>query len=163
MSENKRWDELPEHSYERYVAWCKVLNYSQMWCQSDWKNFTDLRLWDADWIAAKVNPLPLSTQNPTPNSTLRSNFLDEVKTMVCKDRAATHGDAEDNFNKIASLWNLFLGERLVAPLTSKDVAAFMIMVKLSRLTTTPSHIDHWHDIAGYAACGGGIVMKENKK
>jgi hypothetical protein len=38
-------------------------------------------------------------------------------------------------------------------MSAHDVAAMMIMIKLSRIAWTPEDIDHWVDIAGYAACG----------
>jgi hypothetical protein len=38
----------------------------------------------------------------------------------------------------------------------------MICVKLSRIKTSPDNLDHWHDMAGYAACGGGIIMRKKE-
>ena len=91
----------------------------------------------------------------------RSDFLDQVRAMVTKDRSSTHGDAEDNFADIAALLNITLKKHLVKPLDPLDVAKIMICVKLSRMISSPENIDHWHDTAGYAACGGGII--ESKK
>ncbi|NBW15968.1 MAG: hypothetical protein EBR82_49090 [Caulobacteraceae bacterium] len=81
---------------------------------------------------------------------------------MTKDRNATHGDAEDNFADIATLWNTVF-EIKGKPFTAEDVAVAMICVKLSRIKTSPKNLDHWHDIAGYAACGGGIIMKGQEK
>ncbi len=36
----------------------------------------------------------------------------------------------------------------------------MILMKLSRLATSPAKPDHWIDMAGYAACGGECATKE---
>jgi hypothetical protein len=40
------------------------------------------------------------------------------------------------------------------------VAAMMCLFKVSRLINNIDNLDNWHDLAGYAACGGGIVMKK---
>jgi len=101
---------------------------------------------------------PLST-----NAQLRALFLDEVKKLVCSDRNVTHGDAEDNFRVIADLWNVYLrnskGADNTGDLSNKDVAIMMGLFKISRLMSNVNNIDNWLDLAGYAACGGGIVKK----
>lgn len=79
----------------------------------------------------------------------------EASLCVTKDRQATHGDAEDNFRNIAELWRTYCG----FPFTTTDVAAMMVLVKISRLKTSPYNNDNWVDIAGYAACGGGIAAR----
>ncbi len=69
--------------------------------------------------------------NPTiPSGTeLRTKALERVKGYVCKDRQATHGDAEDNFRQIAAYWALYKGY----PFTPGDVAAMMALVKIAGL------------------------------
>jgi hypothetical protein len=39
----------------------------------------------------------------------RADILATASEYVTKDRATTHGDAEDNFRRIAELWNAYLG------------------------------------------------------
>lgn len=102
-------------------------------------------------------PTPLST-----NAQLRAQFLDEVKKLVCSDRNLTHGDAEDNFRVIADLWNVYLrnpNANDLDDLNNKDVAIMMCLFKIGRLMSNVDNIDNWLDLAGYAACGGGIVKK----
>jgi hypothetical protein len=101
-------------------------------------------------------PVPTSRTS----ADLRAEFLDVVKGYVTKDRAATHGDAEDNFADIADLWNIVFGDKLSKPFEPRDVATAMICVKLSRIKKSPNNLDNWHDTAGYASCGGGIIMKK---
>jgi hypothetical protein len=36
----------------------------------------------------------------------------------------------------------------------------MCLFKVARLMANPKNMENWHDLAGYAACGGGIVMKK---
>ncbi len=87
---------------------------------------------------------------------LRRAALKRVEGYVCKDRQATHGDAEDNFNTIAALWSAYFGEAFNA----LDVAAMMALVKVARMKTSPHHLDNWDDLAGYAICGAGLVEKK---
>jgi hypothetical protein len=100
---------------------------------------------------------------PPSNAYIRAQFLDEVEKLVCKDRNVTHGDAEDNFRVIADLWNVYLknsqGTANTDDLNNKDVAIMMCLFKISRLMTNVNNMENWLDLAGYAACGGGIVKK----
>lgn len=95
----------------------------------------------------------------------REEILNMAMTCVTKDRNATHGNPEDNFSTIAAYWtNYFhsMGETSIA-FDAVDVAAMMMMVKLARIATSPSHSDHWVDIAGYAACGGEIATLQKSE
>lgn len=69
------------------------------------------------------------------------------------DREASHGNPENSFSMIASLW----GKYLNLPIASHDVAAMMILFKVARIRGNPTHADSWVDVAGYAACGGEIA------
>jgi hypothetical protein len=98
------------------------------------------------------------------NADRRAEFLETVRNFVCKDRNVTHGDAEDNFRVISQLWNVYLHNSKCEPasqdLNSVDVAIMMCLFKTARLMANPKNMENWHDLAGYAACGGGIVMKK---
>ena len=85
----------------------------------------------------------------------RADILDTAKVYVTKDRAADHGDMEDNFATIAQFWSVYLG----APVAAHDVAAMMVLLKIARIRSNPAHPDNWVDGAGYAACGGEIATK----
>lgn len=85
----------------------------------------------------------------------RTEILDTAREYVTKDRAATHGDAEDNFRRIAELWNAYLEPE--AAISATDVAAMMALLKIARISSNDSNPDNWIDIAGYAACGGEIA------
>jgi hypothetical protein len=84
----------------------------------------------------------------------RADILATASKYVTKDRAATHGDAEDNFRRIADLWNAYLG---VNTISAVDVAVMLALLKVARIKSNPTHADNWIDIAGYAACGGEIA------
>ena len=94
------------------------------------------------------------------NAERRAEFLETVRNFVCKDRNVTHGDAEDNFRIIAQLWETYLQGTTPQSLNSTDVAIMMCLFKVARLMANPKNMENWHDLAGYAACGGGIVMKK---
>lgn len=94
------------------------------------------------------------------NAERRAEFLETVRNFVCKDRNVTHGDAEDNFRVIATLWETYLNNTPPQSLNSTDVAIMMCLFKVARLMANPKNMENWHDLAGYAACGGGIVMKK---
>lgn len=117
---------------------------------------TKMNLPDDEWIKK-----PNEGVSPS-NAHIRAQFLDEVEKLVCKDRNVTHGDAEDNFRVIADLWNVYLrnskGDN-TDDLNNKDVAIMMCLFKISRLMTNVNNMENWLDLAGYAACGGGIVKK----
>jgi hypothetical protein len=84
----------------------------------------------------------------------RADILATASEYVTTDRAATHGNAEDNFRRIADLWNAYLG---VDNISATDVAVMLALLKVARIKQNPNHTDNWIDIAGYAACGGEIA------
>lgn len=85
----------------------------------------------------------------------RSEILDTAKEYVNVDRAASHGDMENNFTRIGDLWSAHLG----ITVSATDVALMMAMVKIARAGSNPAHADNWIDLAGYAACGGELAAK----
>jgi len=112
-----------------------------------------MNLPDDEWVKKPNEPITPS------NAYLRAQFLDEVEKLVCKDRNVTHGDAEDNFRVIAQLWNVYIHNSKGEDLNNKDVAIMMCLFKISRLMSNIDNLENWLDLAGYAACGGGIVKK----
>lgn len=87
----------------------------------------------------------------------RSEILDTAKEYVTKDRAAIHGDAEQNFNMVALYWSAHLGRNIKA----HDVAVMMTLLKLARAKSNHAHADNWIDGCGYLACGGEIAIGES--
>ena len=83
----------------------------------------------------------------------RAEILSTASRIVTVDRAATHGNAEDQFATIAARWGVLLGVKL----TPAKVALMLADLKLVRAWTNPAHGDNFVDLAGYAACGGEIA------
>jgi hypothetical protein len=81
--------------------------------------------------------------------------------MVNGSRLQDYGKPEDNFLRIARLWNTHLLNSGILDslsdeskiITPADVATMVILLKVARLCNSPDHLDSWIDIAGYAACG----------
>lgn len=87
----------------------------------------------------------------------RKEILAEAEKIVCNDRNVQYGEPEDNFLRIATLWNAYLGKIHV---TSYDVAVMMCLFKIARLQGSAfESIDSWVDLIGYAACGGEIATR----
>ena len=91
---------------------------------------------------------------------LRAEVLNQAAEAV-KVRSTAYGTPEDNFERIARLWNTHLANRVEsnAPMTGGDVALMLCLVKIARLENDPAHLDSWIDICGYGACGGEIASR----
>lgn len=85
----------------------------------------------------------------------RIEILDKAKEIITKERRDCYGNIEDNFNKIASYWSLYLD----IDITGQDVANMMIFLKIARIQTGGYHADNYIDIAGYTACAGELESK----
>ena len=83
----------------------------------------------------------------------RAEILDKAKTCVVGDREQDYGGPEQNFTKLAGLWNCYVGRCLF---DAKDVAAMLALLKIARIASGNYKGDNWIDLAGYAACGGEI-------
>lgn len=89
---------------------------------------------------------------------LRKKILNDAEKIVNGEREGQYGSPEDNFQKIADMWTAYLG----FPVDPKDVAAMMIMLKVARIGSGMGSLDCWEDIAGYAACGGAIFLRQDE-
>lgn len=63
-------------------------------------------------------------------------------------RMDTYGHPAQAFTRIAALWSAYLGTTI----TPHDVGTLMVLLKASRLRTTPGHPDSLDDIEGYVHC-----------
>ena len=79
----------------------------------------------------------------------RKECLDAAGKAVLTDRAREYGDPEDCFGLIAALWSRYTG----CDISTADVAAMMILLKLARVEGNPRHADSGVDRAGCAAGG----------
>ena len=58
----------------------------------------------------------------------RPEILDEAKRCVCGQREQDYGSPERNFERIADLWNAYLGKNTVDPV---DVAMMLALLKVA--------------------------------
>lgn len=77
--------------------------------------------------------------------------LQELIALI-QTRAGPHGDAVVQHGTIAALWNMYLGDALFVPLTVRDAAMMLALMKISRIVNgARQHQDHYDDLAAYAA------------
>ena len=92
-------------------------------------------------------------------SDVKTDVIGEAQRIVTGARCAAYGPPEDNFRRISDLWNAHLiNTGRTAVFEPRDVAAFMILMKMARLAETPDHRDSIVDIIGYAACYAEMVL-----
>lgn len=90
----------------------------------------------------------------------RAEILDKAKACVVGDREQDYGGPEQNFTRIAAMWNAYVREILF---DAKDVAAMLALLKIARIASGNYKNDNWIDLAGYAACGGEIESEAARK
>ena len=87
-------------------------------------------------------------------SNVRITILKEAMEAIDGNRDQQYGRPEDNFGRIAALWEAYLSH---VEITEVDVANMMILLKIARSQHDPRVRDNWVDIAGYAGCAGEIM------
>lgn len=95
----------------------------------------------------------------------REKVLKEALNCVNGEREKQYGNPEDNFQRIADFWGLYLttlfeDTNVVIELDPKDVAVMMVLFKIARSLGDEDKLDNYVDIIGYAACGAEIFEKE---
>lgn len=78
--------------------------------------------------------------------------------VAVMQRGRTYGKPEDGFTDVARLWSALFDRKFSA----EDVALALLLLKVARLKTDPSHRDSIIDLAGYAACLGEIATTEGE-
>lgn len=90
----------------------------------------------------------------------RNEVLEAARCCVSGDRESDYGSPENNFTRIGKFWSAYLSY----PVSAKDVAAMLALLKIARIASGHAKSDNWVDLAGYAACGGEIEAEvENAK
>jgi len=83
----------------------------------------------------------------------REKILADAAALITGDRNSTHGDAHENFERIAVGWT----EILRCEVKAHEVGLCMAWVKIARTVSSPTLIDHYKDGAGYMALAGEIA------
>lgn len=92
---------------------------------------------------------------------VRSKVLREAEELVNGDRNNQYGPPDQDFQRTADLWTIYLDGRRI--IDAHDVAVMMILLKVSRLSWSADKADNWIDIAGYSACGYDIIHKNKEE
>jgi hypothetical protein len=92
---------------------------------------------------------------------VRRALLTEATRLITDERNNQYGPPTQDFDRTAIMWTAYLDGRRI--LEAHDVAAMMIILKLSRISWDPTNRDSWVDIAGYSACGYECVTYKNKE
>ncbi len=107
----------------------------------------------------------------------RAKILFDAEKLVNGDRNVQYGDPSADFKRMAAFWNTYLSgvferrlsgvevsdevrEILHSLVQPHDMAAMMVLLKLSRISWSPDKEDSWTDGAGYLACGYGCTLVE---
>lgn len=96
---------------------------------------------------------------PKPDGADAGRILDTAREATTKDRSVTHGAKERSFVQIAGAWNWYLAARKdpSAPITATDTANMMVLLKIARSVQGVPVMDHYVDMAGYAAVAGELA------
>ena len=89
------------------------------------------------------------------------SVLQEAERLINGDRQQAYGSAAESFERIAAFWHAYLKHKLkdTEHIKPKDVAAMMILMKVSR-SVTSSKRDNWVDAAAYAELGSQLDTQE---
>lgn len=77
-------------------------------------------------------------------------ILTEAAKLISGPRRESYGPVEESFERVATVASVLLARKLSAPLDGKDVAMFMVAMKLCREANQPAH-DNRLDAIGYLA------------
>lgn len=127
-------------------------NGSYAYKESDWEK-TEAHLWNT-----RVSAKEEIKDNTKKENGMKRELLEEAANIVEGQRKEDYGETYKSFERISNLWSAYLS----CPVSPSDIAAMMIMLKISRAKQTPTHKDSWVDMAGYAACGYEVSQKEEE-
>lgn len=90
--------------------------------------------------------------------------LDSVSKTV-EERGKNYGSYEVGTQEFANIMDsleaIFIDKNCRRPTTFEFLPLLYIVMKLIRLGATPSHIDSWHDIQGYAKLAEDLYKGKN--
>ena len=95
----------------------------------------------------------------------RRDILENAIGCVCGDREHDYGAAEDNFARIARLWEVYLHGKAIPfgkgiSIEPADVGVMMALFKIGRIMGGSYKADSYVDACGYLACAGEIEGNE---
>jgi hypothetical protein len=94
-----------------------------------------------------------------PRVTEAQQVLRRAESLVTGDRRQDYGEATASFESLALMWGVICRSAFSA----HEVALCLAALKLWRCSTSPSSMDSWTDLAGYAALGWEVSVAEAKE
>ena len=96
---------------------------------------------------------------------IEKKIRDEIveASKLINDRGDSYGNAVDNHVDIKNMWDTLLRNKLSTNLTTVDVAALLIALKMARLMKSPDHKDSMQDIICYAGIMVALSEHEEKQ
>ena len=82
----------------------------------------------------------------------RTKLLEEIQ-VILNERGSLYGSSRTNHERISELWSAYLGD-YISPM---QASMCMLLVKVSRISESPSHFDSVKDILGYAAIYNELI------
>ena len=89
---------------------------------------------------------------------MKANEILLTATDTISEHGLSYGHPADNLQQTAMLLSAYLQ----TPIHDYQVAGIMVLVKLARTNQSADKIDHWLDMASYAAIGGQLATEENE-
>jgi len=85
------------------------------------------------------------------------DICNNAGALVSGARHEDHGEKVVTHANIAALWNAYLGPRADPPITPRDVALMMALLKIARTKSGNVNMDDYVDACGYAAIAGELA------
>lgn len=102
------------------------------------------------WERRKIEGNRIAVASPIKKETI----LEEAARLVNGPRRQEYGHPKENFKDIASMWNIYLREKLPAmSITASDVTMMMTLLKVCRAKQGYKR-DTAADLCGYGQCYG---------
>ena len=113
-------------------------------------------------LGTDESPAEEDEEDPVPS--MRAQILREAERIIYGAREDEYGSQAVNLQATADLWSAYLERQLNAPIKPYDVALMMVLLKVSRAKNGgQTSMDHFVDIAGYAAIAGELLAGKEAK
>jgi hypothetical protein len=76
-------------------------------------------------------------------------------SQLLVERGQQYGEVKTNFSRISAVAMGLLGR----PVTTYEIAAILLAVKLGRISEDPGYVDSWVDAINYAAIAGEFATE----
>lgn len=97
---------------------------------------------------------------------IKTHIADEAKRIVSGARRSAYGTPENNFTRIAIMWNAyFFAKGYNVVIEVSDISPMMRLMKEARILESPDHYDSHIDLIGYTLTGAevnGVIAADSR-